>query len=450
MEPVHVLGGGLAGCEAAHQLARLGVPVRLWEMRPERATGAHETPHLSEMVCSNSLGSDVPTTAAGVLKAELRLLSCQLLDVAEGCRVPAGGALAVDRRRLASEVEGHLAARPEVQVVRAEACSLRPEDAARVIVASGPLTSSPLAEALAAASGAEHLFFYDAIAPIVDDASLDRGALFRASRREPDAPGDYLNVPLDRAGYDAFVDGLLAADGVTPHPFEEERLFEGCQPIEAIAARGRESLRFGPMRPVGLVDPRTGHRPWAVVQLRMENAAGSAWGLVGFQTRLRHGEQRRLLRTLPGLGAAEFLRLGSVHRNTYLDAPACLDGELRLRGEPAVRVAGQLAGCEGYVESTALGLMAALWTAAELRGAGTLPAPPRDTMLGALLAYLREGGPGGFAPVNANFGLLPPLAAGDGPRGRRGRRARRAAMAERARSTMAIYAKDVRELFAAA
>ncbi len=447
MDPVDVIGGGLAGCEAALQLARRGVPVRLWEMRPGRTTGAHEGGRLGELVCSNSLGSDVPTTAAGVLKAELRLLGCGLLDAAEACRVPAGGALAVDREALAARVEQRLAERPEVEVVRAEAGHLQPGGAGRSIVASGPLTSARLADALAAATGAGHLFFYDAIAPIVDDSSLDHGALFRASRREPDAPGDYLNVPLDRAGYEAFVDALLAADRVDPHPFEQRHLFEGCQPIEAIARRGRESLRFGPMRPVGLVDPHTGHRPWAVVQLRMENAAGSAWGLVGFQTRLRHGAQRALLRTLPGFAAAEFLRLGSIHRNTYLEAPRCLDGELRLRSRPEVRIAGQLAGCEGYVESTALGLLAALWTAAELRGA-TLPPPPGETMLGALLAYLRDGGPGPFAPMNANFGLLPPLDEA-AARGRRGRRARREALAARARAAMERYVAEQGDVLAA-
>ncbi len=441
MTAVHVVGAGLAGCEAALQLARRGVPVELWEMRPGTTTGAHGTDRPAELVCSNSLGSDAPATAPGVLKAELALLGSALLEAARRTAVPAGSALAVDRGAFADDVGGQIAAAEGIVLRRAEVASLEEVGPGPVIVATGPLTSGPLADDLRRRTGAEHLFFVDAIAPIVDAASLDMEPMFRADRRRPDAPGDYLNIPLDREGYEAFVDQLLAADRVAPHPFESERLFEGCQPIEAIAARGRDTLRFGPMRPVGLTDPRTGRWPHAVVQLRAENRHGTAWGLVGFQTRLRHGEQRRLLRSLPGMARARFLRLGSIHRNTYLDAPACLDGELRLRADPRARVAGQLAGCEGYVESIALGLMAALWTLAELRGL-SVPPPPPETMLGGLLAHLRGPSDGPPSPMNVNFGLVPPVAR---PEGRRkpGKRERRAHMARRANDAMTRYADAV-------
>jgi len=439
---VDVVGGGLAGSEAAFQLALRGVPVRLREMRPGRMTGAHLTGGLAELVCSNSLGSDVMATAGGLLKAELRELDSMVLGAAADCRVPAGSALAVDRERLSARVEAALDGLEHVQLARETVRELPPTTDGPAILATGPLTAAPRACSLAAITGDEHLYFHDAIAPIVAAESLHMDELYRASRREPDSPGAYLNIPLDGAQYEAFVDGLLAADRVSPHPFEDEKLFEGCQPIESIARRGRESLRFGPMRPVGLDDPRTGRWPHAVIQLRAENADETAWGLVGFQTRLRHGEQTALLRTLPALAHAEFLRLGSIHRNTYLDAPRCLDGELRLNGLPAVRVAGQLAGCEGYVESTALGLMAGLWAAVEVLGAATLPPPPPETMLGALLAYLREGPPKGpLAPMNANFGLLPPMP----HRGRKlPKRERRRRLAERALASMQDYAERVR------
>ena len=438
---VDVLGGGLAGSEAAWQLTSRGIDTRMWEMRPDQTTGAHVTGQLAELVCSNSLGSDVLASAGGVLKAELRVLGSLVIEEADRARVPAGSALAVDRAKLSAGVEERLA--DVVELCRGEAQVLRADDATASIVATGPLTSAALTRELAAATGAEHLYFYDAIAPIIDAESLDQGALFRASRREPGVPGDYLNIPLDEVAYEAFVDQLLDADRVAPHPFEEEKLFEGCQPIESIAQRGRESLRFGPMRPVGLVDPKTGRRPYAVIQLRAENAEATAFSPVGFQTRLRHGEQRALLRTLPGLGRAEFLRLGSIHRNTYLDAPRCLDGELRLAGEPGVRIAGQLAGCEGYAESVAVGLMAGIWTAAELLGEGPLPPPPRETVIGGLLAYIRQGSGARFAPMNANFGLLPPAPYSGKKLCRRERRLR---MGERAVEAIHRYREQVDQI----
>ena len=438
MAPIDVIGGGLAGCEAAWQLASRGLDVRVCEMRPERMTGAHAGDGLAELVCSNSLGSEAEASGGGVLKAELRLLGCRLLECADACRVPAGSALAVDRQRLSAEVEASLGELDGVAIVRGEVTDLAGQSGGLAVLASGPLTSDALAQRLRDVTGADNLFFYDAIAPIVSADSLDHEQLFRASRREPDAPGDYLNCPLDHDQYEAFVDQLLEGARTEAHAFEDAHLFESCQPIESIARKGRESLRFGTMRPVGLDDPRTGRWPHAVVQLRAENAEGSAWGLVGFQTRLKHGAQLALLRTLPGLQEAEFLRLGSIHRNTYVDAPRCLDGELRLEGLPRVRVAGQLAGCEGYVESVALGLMAALWTAAEALGTAPLPPPPRETMLGGLLAHLREAER--FSPMNANFGLVPPI-----PReGRKlKRRDRRLRMGRRAVEAMEAYRVEV-------
>jgi methylenetetrahydrofolate--tRNA-(uracil-5-)-methyltransferase len=442
-DTVDVVGGGLAGCEAAYQLASRGIPTRLFEMRPARLTGAHEGGGLAELVCSNSLGSEAPVTAPGAFKSELVALGSLLMLAADRCRVPAGSALAVDRGRLSVEVARILGTLDALEVVREEVTGLDRWAERPGILATGPLSSPPLAEALGRLTGAEHLYFYDAIAPIVDAESLDLTPMYRASRREPGVEGDYLNIPLDREGYERLVDDLLAASKVSPHPFEDEKLFEACQPVESIAARGRESLRFGPLRPVGLDDPRTGRWPYAVIQLRAENLGRTAWGLVGFQTRLRHPEQRALLRSLPGMGDASFLRLGSIHRNTYVDSPTVLDAELRLRPLPGLRVAGQLAGCEGYVESAGVGLMAALWTAAERSGL-PLPPPPADTILGGLLSHLRTEPPkGGFSPTNANFGLVPPL-----PRGPRKlpRRERRARMAERAATAGADYAARVHAL----
>ena len=438
---VHVVGGGLAGCEAAYQLASRGIPTRLYEMRPARLTGAHRGGGLAELVCSNSLGSDGDATAPGALKRELRCLGSMLMSTAARCRVPAGSALAVDRAGLSGEVAADLAGLDALEVVREEVSDLAPWAGSSVLLCSGPLTSPDLAGGLGDLTGAEHLYFYDAIAPIVDADTIDEVPMFRASRRETGVEGDYLNIPLDREDYEAFVDELLAASTVSRHPFEEEKLFEACQPIESIAARGRDSLRFGPLRPVGLDDPRTGRWPYAVIQLRAENVARTAYGLVGFQTRLRHPEQKALLRRLPGLEGADFLRLGSIHRNTYVDAPRCLDAELRLVDHPSIRIAGQLAGCEGYVESSALGLMAALWVLAE-RGGWELPQPPPETILGGLLGALRTRGRREFTPVNANFGLVPALEPVPGRR-KLPRRERRARMAQRAVASMAIYADEV-------
>ncbi len=440
MDPdiVHVVGGGLAGCEAAYQLASRGVPTRLYEMRPARLTGAHQGGGLSELVCSNSLGSDGDANAPGALKRELRSLGSMLMDTAGRCRVPAGSALAVDRGELSRLVAGELGRLGSLEIVRAAVEDLGPLEGSTVLLCSGPLTSPELAGSLAELTGTRHLYFYDAIAPIVDADTLDEEPMFRASRRET-GEGDYLNIPLDREAYDGFVDELVSASRVARHPFEEEKLFEACQPIESIAARGKDSLRFGPLRPVGLDDPRTGRWPHAVVQLRAENLERTAYGLVGFQTRLRHPEQRALLRRLPGLERADFLRLGSIHRNTYVDAPSCLDRELRLAEHPWLRIAGQLAGCEGYVESSALGLMAGLWVLAE-RAGRTLPPPPPVTILGGLLTALATPTKRGFSPVNANFGLVPPLEREPGRRRKLPRRERRARMAERAVVAMAEYA----------
>ena len=444
--PVDVIGGGLAGCEAAYQLASRGIPTRLFEMRPAQTTGAHEGDGLAELVCSNSLGSEAPVTAPGAFKGELRALGSLILRAADRCRVPAGSALAVDRGQLSAEVDRILAGLDTQEVVRREVAGLDDVGDGPVILATGPLSSPAIAGALGRLTGAEHLYFYDAIAPIVEADSLDEAPMYRASRRETGVEGDYLNIPLDREAYERLVDGLLDAARVSPHPFEQEKLFEACQPIESIAARGRESLRFGPLRPVGLDDPRTGRWPHAVIQLRAENRARTAWGLVGFQTRLRHPEQRALLRSLPGMADAVFLRLGSIHRNTYIDAPAVLDHELRLRARPALRIAGQLTGCEGYVESAAIGLMAGLWTAAEGAGVELAP-PPAEMILGGLLRHLRAApGKGGFTPSNANFGLVPPL-----PRGPRKlpRRERRARMAERAVDAGRDYAARAHDLLGA-
>ena len=404
-DSIHVVGGGLAGSEAAWQLARRGLPVVLHEMRPVRTTAAHSTGDLAELVCSNALGSRMPHTAPGVFKAELRQLGSLVLSAADAAAVAAGGALAVDRGRFSAAVEERLLAQPSLEIRRGEVTELLAGQ--RTIVATGPLTSDRLAEQLAGLTGREDLYFYDAIAPIVDLDSIDEGVGFWANRYEPPGSGDYYNLPLNQDEYEAFVDALLAGDQVPARDFEQERFFQGCQPIEAIAAKGRESLRHGPMKPVGLDDPRTGRWPWAVLQLRRETARGSAMNLVGFQTRLRYGAQREVFGQIPGLAGADFLRLGSVHRNTYLNAPRHLDAALRLKVRPELSLAGQLVGCEGYTESSGLGLWAALNVVAERQGRELAP-PPRESMTGALLAWLREVDPDDFHPMNVNFGLLEP------------------------------------------
>jgi methylenetetrahydrofolate--tRNA-(uracil-5-)-methyltransferase len=403
--PVTIVGGGLAGCEAALQLAARGFRVTLLEMRPARPTPAHRTDRLAEIVCSNSFKSERSDTPAGALKLELDLLGCRLLPLARQARVPAGAALGLDRELFAALVGAQIEGHPRIMVRREEARAL-PEDRP-CVVATGPLTSEDLERDLTARMGEEGLYFYDAIAPSLLLESVDLERAFRAARYGK-GDDDYLNCPLDRAQYEAFVDALLAADRVPLHEFEEARYFAGCMPIEAIAQGGRESLRFGPMRPVGLRDPRSGQRPYAVVQLRQETRDGTLYGLVGFQTRLKYGEQTRVFRMIPALAEAEFARLGSLHRNTFLNSPRHLRPDLSWQQDPQVWFAGQMIGCEGYVESVATGLLAALAVAGAGRGRTLVP-PPVDTLLGSLLAYLRAPATPRLTPMNVNFGLLPPL-----------------------------------------
>ncbi|MFQ5507749.1 MAG: methylenetetrahydrofolate--tRNA-(uracil(54)-C(5))-methyltransferase (FADH(2)-oxidizing) TrmFO [Leptospirillia bacterium] len=428
MPSLTVIGGGLAGSEAAWQAARQGIDVTLFEMRPVRATEAHTGDKLAELVCSNSLKSDRPDTPAGQLKVELKGLSSLIVEAAEAARVPAGSALAVDREVFSNTVTERLEAHPHVTIVRAEVTEL-PDGPA--IIATGPLTSPALSKRIQAATGSDDLYFYDAISPIVSADSIDMSVAFRASRydRGADAAGDYLNCPMDKDTYYAFIEELLAARKIAPAPFEEKAIyFEGCMPIEEIAARGVETLAHGPMKPVGLVNPHTGTTAYAVVQLRQEDLARSYYNLVGFQTKLAYPEQQRILRMIPGLADAEFFRFGAIHRNTYVNAPRCLDRGLALKGHPNIRLAGQVTGVEGYVESTAIGLMAGRFAAAELLGEGFAP-PPETTAIGSLLHYLAHGDADNFQPMNINFGLFPPLA----DRLRR-RSERRAATLARARS----------------
>ncbi len=424
MAEVHVVGGGLAGSEAAFQLAERGHTVVLHEMRPVQRTAAHQTDRLAELVCSNTFKSTEVTNAHGLLKAEMRALGCLILEAADAARVPAGSALAVDREVFSGVVHERLLAHPNVRVVRGEVTALP----AAGIVATGPLTSSALAEAIRTRLGLAALAFYDAIAPIVSVESIDQSIAFRAARWDKETMdggdadgGAYLNCPMDKAEYEAFMAALTTADQFTAHEFDAVPYFEGCMPAEEMARRGHDTLRFGPMKPVGLKDPRTGRRPWAVVQLRREDRAGRMWNLVGFQTRLRMPEQARVFRMIPGLANAEFLRYGSIHRNSYLNAPATLTPHLSLRDEPTTLFAGQLTGVEGYTESTATGLLAAVNLDRLLRGQDPV-VPPPTTMLGALYRYLREAEPAHFQPMNANFGLLEELA--DPPRDKQVKRER--------------------------
>jgi methylenetetrahydrofolate--tRNA-(uracil-5-)-methyltransferase len=449
--PIHIVGGGLAGSEAAWQLAERGHAVVLHEMRPVRGTPAHKTDRLAELVCSNTFKSTETSNAHGLLKAEMRLLGCMVLEAADEARVPGGSALAVDRELFAQAVTARIAAHPRITVSRDEVTAL-PEVG---IVATGPLTSDALAAAIRERLGLESLAFYDAIAPIVSVESVNHEVAFRAARwgketmpgRESGrgiAPsegegaataeeGAYLNCAFTREQYDAFIDALTAADQASAHAFDEVPYFEGCMPVEEIARRGRESLRHGPMRPVGLQDPRSRTRPWAVAQLRMEDRAGRMWNLVGFQTRLRYPEQQRVFRMIPGLEQAEFLRFGSIHRNTYLNAPAALSPHLALRDAPTTLFAGQLTGVEGYTESTATGLMAGINLDRLLRGEAPV-LPPATTMLGALYRYLREAEPRHFQPMNANFGLMDEL-----PRPPRDKQERKQAYADRALAELAEW-----------
>jgi methylenetetrahydrofolate--tRNA-(uracil-5-)-methyltransferase len=419
---VHVIGGGLAGSEAAWQMARREVPVVLHEMRPARMTAAHQTAACAELVCSNSFRSDDREhNAVGLLHEEMRRLGSLIMRAADANQVPAGGALAVDRAGFAAAVTDALAADPLIDIRREEQAGLPPAEWDSVIIATGPLTAPGLAEALAARTGESALAFFDAIAPIVHRDSIDMSVAWLQSRYDKAGPGgsgaDYINCPLTREQYQAFVDGLLAGDKVQLHEWEAATpYFDGCLPIEVMAERGRETLRHGPMKPFGLTNA---HAPdvkaYAVVQLRQDNRLGTLFNMVGFQTKLKHGEQTRIFRTIPGLEKAEFARLGGLHRNTFLDAPKLLDGVLRLRAEPRLRFAGQITGCEGYVESAAIGLLAGRFAAAERLSEEILPPPP-TTAHGALLHHITGGhlealdaGPRSYQPMNVNFGLFPPL-----------------------------------------
>ena len=441
MRPVHVIGGGLAGTEAVWQLARAGVPTVLHEMRPLRRTEAHVTDGLAELVCSNSLRSDdAESNAVGLLHEEMRRCGSLILAMADAHRVPAGGALAVDREGFSRAVQAALEAHPLVEIRREEIAGLPDPAWDSVIVATGPLTSPPLAEAIRGLTGEDALAFFDAIAPIVHRDSIDLDVAWLQSRYDKGDGADYINCPLDRGQYDAFIDALLAADKVAFHEWEASTpYFEGCLPIEVMAERGRETLAFGPMKPVGLSNPRPGAaKPHAVVQLRQDNALGTLYNMVGFQTKLTYGEQTRIFRMIPGLENAQFARLGGLHRNTFLNSPRLLDGVLRLKAEPRLRFAGQVTGCEGYVESAGVGLVAGRFAAAERLGKTPVPPSP-TTALGALIAHITGGADATtFQPMNVNFGLFPPLEGDGGKRRLRGRE-RKLAYSRRALSEIETW-----------
>jgi methylenetetrahydrofolate--tRNA-(uracil-5-)-methyltransferase len=448
---IQIIGGGLAGCEAAWQAAEAGTRVALHEMRPMVATDAHQTDFLAELVCSNSFRSDDwEYNAVGLLHAEMRRLGSLILSCGDAHQTPAGGALAVDRDRFAAEVTARIAAHPLITVERGEVGAPPPEWR-NVIVATGPLTSPPLAAHITALTGEDQLSFFDAIAPIAHADSIDMSVAWKQSRYDKAGPaGDeaaYINCPLDREQYEAFIDALLSGPKTAFKDWEHVPYFDGCLPIEVMAARGRETLRYGPMKPVGLTNPHAPDvKPHAVVQLRQDNALGTLWNMVGFQTKLKHGAQSEVFRMIPGLGGAVFARLGGLHRNTFINSPAVLDDALRLKADPRLRFAGQITGVEGYVESAAIGMLAGRMAAAEVSGARMSPPPP-TTALGALLAHITgghlNGAKGSFQPMNINYGLLPPMEApkraSDGKpfaRGERGR-AKKRAMSARALDDLA-------------
>lgn len=423
--PIHIIGGGLAGSEAAWQVANAGIPVILHEMRGVRGTDAHKTDGLAELVCSNSFRSDdAETNAVGVIHAEMRLAGSLIMACADKHQVPAGGALAVDRDGFSDAVTEALAANPLITIVREEITGLPPEDWDQAIIATGPLTAPSLAEAIAKATGAESLAFFDAIAPIVHRESINMDICWYQSRYDKVGPGgtgkDYINCPLNEEQYYAFIDALVEGDKVGFHEWEGTPYFDGCLPIEIMAERGRETLRHGPMKPMGLTNAhKPDEKPYAVVQLRQDNALGTLYNIVGFQTKLRYGAQGEIFRMIPGLENAEFARLGGLHRNTYLNSPVLLDTSLTLKGRPGLRFAGQITGCEGYVESASIGLLAGRFAAAERLGK-TLPLPPVETAFGALLNHITGGhlvsndepGKRSFQPMNVNFGLFPELEPG--------------------------------------
>ncbi|MBO0663428.1 methylenetetrahydrofolate--tRNA-(uracil(54)-C(5))-methyltransferase (FADH(2)-oxidizing) TrmFO [Jiella sp. MQZ9-1] len=465
---VHVVGGGLAGSEAAWQLAHAGIPVILHEMRPLRGTEAHKTDGLAELVCSNSFRSDDATAnAVGVLHAEMRLAGSLIMTMADQHQVPAGGALAVDREGFSAAVSKALEDHPLVTIERGEVDGLPPEDWGTTIVATGPLTAPKLAEAIGAATGQDALAFFDAIAPIVHFDSIDMDKAWFQSRYDKVGPGgtgkDYINCPLDRETYERFVAALVEGDRAAFKEWEGTPYFDGCLPIEVMAERGPETLRHGPMKPMGLTNAHQPDiKPYAVVQLRQDNALGTLYNMVGFQTKLKYGAQAEIFRMIPGLESAEFARLGGLHRNTYLNSPVLLDATLTLKARPHLRFAGQITGCEGYVESAAVGLMAGRFTAAERRGQ-SLPPPPQSTATGALIAHITgghlarqdDGGKRSFQPMNVNFGLFPPLEPGaiQKPEGQKRFRGKEKALAKKnalSRRALADFAawlgeKDLRQ-----
>ena len=437
-----VIGGGLAGCEAAWQIARRGIPVTLHEMRPERGTEAHVSDRLAELVCSNSFRSDnVESNAVGLLHEEMRRADSLILQSADTHQVPAGGALAVDREGFAGAVQAALEQEPLVDIRRGEVDGLPGADTGPVLVATGPLTSPGLSQSILALTGEEALAFFDAIAPVIHKDSIDFDIAWMQSRYDKEGPsGDaaaYVNCPLDRAQYESLMDALLAAEKSELKDWEKDTpYFEGCLPIEVMAERGRETLRFGPLKPVGLTNPHRPEKSYAVVQLRQDNALGTLYNMVGFQTKMKHGEQKRVLSAIPGLENARFARLGGIHRNTFLNSPSVLDPLLRLKARPNIRFAGQITGVEGYVESAAIGLLAGRFMAAEIGCVTPLPPPP-ETALGALLAHITgghlAGGAASFQPMNVNFGLFPPLP------GKYKKRERKPAIAHRALDRLADW-----------
>lgn len=431
-----VIGGGLAGCEAAWQAAERGVPVTLYDMKPERLSPAHVSEDLAELVCSNSFRASGTHNAVGLLKQEMRCLGSLIMRVADACAVPAGRALAVDRTAFSQTVTRLVSEHPLIEI-RRELVESLPDDPF-VVLATGPLTAPEIAGDLQSLLGEQYLYFYDAIAPTLYADSIDHTVVFRASRYE-EGEGDYLNVPLDRDEYQNFVSEIIEAEQIALHPFEADLYFEGCLPIEEMARRGPQTLSFGPMKPVGLIDPRTGKRPFAVVQLRQEDREGTLFNLVGFQTKLKMGEQKRIFRSLPGLEKAVFARFGSVHRNTYVNAPKRLGPSLELHARPGLYLAGQMAGVEGYVESAALGGIAGRHAAWAILGRPRLDVP-RETAHGALMTHLREARPAHFQPMNVNFGLFPPLAGSSpGPRKKRSKREKNELLGARALEAMEAY-----------
>jgi len=449
MRPIHIIGGGLAGSEAAFQAAQAGAEVVLHEMRPIRPTFAHQTEALAELVCSNSFRSDDwQNNAVGLLHEEMRRADSLIMRCADAHKLPAGGALAVDRHGFSGAVTAALEAHPRITIRRAEVTALPPPEAGLAVIATGPLTSEALAAAILEATGEESLAFFDAIAPIVHRDSINFDIAWMQSRYDKKGPGggdaDYINLPLDEAQYKAFVAALVAGEKTDFKDWEKSTpYFEACLPIEVMAERGEDTLRFGPMKPVGLQDPRSDRRPYAVVQLRQDNALGTLWNMVGFQTKLRHGEQIRIFRTIPGLENAEFARLGGLHRNTFINSPRLLDAQLRLTSRPHLRFAGQVTGVEGYVESAAIGLLAGRFAAAEALGRLQAP-PPATTAFGALLSHITGGADARtFQPMNVNFGLFPDLPA-DGRRKIKGADRKRA-MAERALADLGDWLEKNRD-----